>query len=152
MRVGSFPQLLDGRRQRVAEVLIVAFSEPVSLHDHLAAKVRVVVVERNQPGAFGRPQQRTGQTVARACQTFPDRGPVDVAFVYKCDHRACDFRAGAASDAIRKLWSNWLIKTGERCTPASGASSRASRVRPWAPSCRASGEPPCAPESPRNDR
>src|SRR5262244_1860122 len=58
VRIGSFAQPLDGGRQWVAEILIVAFSEPVALHDYLAAKVRIVTVERNQLGAFFWPQQR----------------------------------------------------------------------------------------------
>jgi hypothetical protein len=50
--IGAGSQTHDRFRERVGEVLVIADSEAIALHDDVAAKTAVIVEERGEPGAF----------------------------------------------------------------------------------------------------
>ena len=55
-------QILDQRRHRAREILVLADAVAMALHHDAAAKALALGINRDQLGAFGRTQQRSGQS------------------------------------------------------------------------------------------
>ncbi len=53
VRISAAPDFCDQLRQRVGKVLIIADTEPIPLHDDVAAEKACVVIERGELAALG---------------------------------------------------------------------------------------------------
>ena len=77
MRICAGAEMGDVFRQRICEILIVADTESMALHDDLAAEAGVVVVERDDGSAlFGR-EDRIRDGVAASGERLLGVAPVD---------------------------------------------------------------------------
>src|SRR6185369_5136255 len=63
LRIELLAEFLHQRRQRIGEVLVLASTEIVSLHNNSAAKRFLVVVESYESLAFSGSEQRTGECI-----------------------------------------------------------------------------------------
>ena len=75
--IGGSPQRLDQRRQRVAEILVLAPTEAVPSHDDLAAEALLLMVEARDGVRFGVGQELRHDSPTLGVEIGVDLRPVD---------------------------------------------------------------------------
>src|SRR5229473_6297447 len=77
MRISAGSEVGDEFRQRMGEILVIADTEAMALHDDVAAEAVWFIVERNDGGAFFAREDGIGDGVAASGKRFVCYSPID---------------------------------------------------------------------------